>query len=75
MDTGEWLTLREAGDLLQVNPATLSQQIKAGKLQAVKRAGVWFTRPEWLEAYRAEHPHPGLQKGQQITRPKKAGPR
>lgn len=35
------------------------EQYRAGNLQAVKRAGAWFTTAAWLENYKREHPRPG----------------
>jgi hypothetical protein len=56
-----WLTLGEAAAMYGLRPDTLRQQIKAGKLRAIKRVGAWFTRKEWVDEYKAAHPHPGRQ--------------
>jgi excisionase family DNA binding protein len=49
------MTLIEAARLLGVTPATLRQQIAAGKLRAVKRGRDWHVTPKEVERYRKEH--------------------
>jgi outer membrane PBP1 activator LpoA protein len=61
-----WLTLAEAAGQEGLQPDTLRQQIKAGKLRAVKRAGAWFTRKGWVEQYKEEHPHPARQAARRV---------
>ncbi len=54
-DEDGWLTLAEAAVLLGRRLATLRMQRRLGALQAEKRAGVWMTRPAWVEAYCRAH--------------------
>ncbi len=50
-----WLTLAEAAALLGRSLDTLRMQRRLHALHAEKRAGVWMTRPAWVEAYRHAH--------------------
>jgi excisionase family DNA binding protein len=49
------VTLLEAARLLGVTPATLRQQIAAGKLRATKRGRDHWVTPKEVERYRSEH--------------------
>lgn len=49
------VSLPEAARSLGVAPATLRQQIKNGKLTAVKLARDWFLTAEEVERYRREN--------------------
>jgi len=49
------LTLPEAAAILGVTPATLRQQIAAGKLKARKIGRDWHVTPREVERYRTEH--------------------
>jgi len=47
------MTLREAADMLGVDPATLRQQIAKGKLKARKMGRDWFVTPREVARYDA----------------------
>jgi excisionase family DNA binding protein len=49
------VTLTEAAQSLRLSPATLRQQIAAGKLRATKWGRDWMVEPEEIERYRREH--------------------
>jgi len=51
----EPLTLVEAGVRMGINPRSLAQQIRAGKLRAKKRGRQWFVTIEAIEEYEREH--------------------
>jgi excisionase family DNA binding protein len=48
------VTLREAAELLGLDPATLRQQIARGSLRAEKRGRDWHVTPREVERYRRE---------------------
>jgi hypothetical protein len=50
-----YLTIAQAAALLGVQPATLSQQALAGKLQTVRLGRMYVTTRAWLDAYRARY--------------------
>jgi hypothetical protein len=50
-----YLTIAQAAALLGVQPATLSQQALAGKLQTVRLGRMYVTTRGWLDAYRARY--------------------
>jgi hypothetical protein len=50
-----YLTLAQAAALLGVQPATLSQQALAGKLQTARLGRMYVTTHAWLDAYRARY--------------------
>jgi len=47
------LTLKQAADWLNVDPATLRQQIAKGKLKARKNGRDWFVTPGEVRRYDA----------------------
>jgi len=49
------MTLADAARVLGVTPATLRQQIAAGKLRATKRGRDWWVTPRAVDDYRANH--------------------
>jgi excisionase family DNA binding protein len=51
--TSVWLTLNQAAEHAQVNPATLYREIKAGRIQAARVGGRRSIRlrPEWVDAW------------------------
>jgi hypothetical protein len=50
-----YLTIAQAAALLGVQPATLSQQALAGKLQTARLGRMYVTTRAWLDAYRARY--------------------
>lgn len=48
------MTLAAAGALLGVSPATLRNQIRAGRLRGILVGKTWVVTPREVERYRAE---------------------
>ena len=48
------ITLAQAGAILGVNPATLRNQVRNGKLHGVLVGKTWVVTPREVERYRAE---------------------
>lgn len=49
------IPLAEAARQLRLSPATLRQQIAAGRLAAVRQGRDWYVSAEAIDAYRAKH--------------------
>lgn len=54
------LTTNQAAEVLDIRPATLRKQIRAGRIKAVKMGRDWFVEPEEVDRYRREHQQTGL---------------
>lgn len=54
------LTTNQAAAALDIRPATLRKQIRAGRIKAVKMGRDWFIEPEELDRYHREHQQTGL---------------
>jgi len=53
-------TTHQAAAALGIRPETVRQQIRAGRIMAVKMGRDWFIKPEELDRYRREHQQTGL---------------
>lgn len=47
-------TLAQAAELLGLNPGTLRQQVRLGRLRAEKVGNVWTVTPREIERYRRD---------------------
>ena len=54
------LTTNQAAEVLGIRPATIRQQIQAGRIKAVKMGRDWFIESDELDRYRREHQQTGL---------------
>lgn len=50
-DRPDYLTLAEAAQTANLTAGTLKQQIRNGRLEAVKLGRQWFTTTEWVQEY------------------------